>query len=295
MSKLDELILKANRVLDQVGDFFPAEPQTETDNTAIAFRWKGKKHKKYLVPVKDIAAISLDDLQCIDNQKDRIVNNTRQFLRGLPANNALLWGPRGTGKSSLIKAILHAFSNDGLKMIEVDRHDLIDLPEIIHAIKDNQYHYVIFCDDLSFEAEDSSYKSLKVVLDGSISKTPDNFLVYASSNRRHILPEYMQENTQSGFKGEELHLGESVEEKISLSERFGLWLSFHPFNQEEYLSIVDCSLKKFDMNDTSDPETRAQALRWALERGSRSGRAAWQFAKFWAGKQQLAAIDAHTR
>ena len=286
MSKLDDLIIKANDALDRILEHFPSS-KNELDDQATAYRWVVEVNRKYLKPIIDISEISLDDLLCIERQKQLLITNTRQFLQNLPANNVLLWGPRGTGKSSLIKAILNGFSKDGLKLIEVDKYHLVDIETITQTIRNKNNHYILFCDDLCFDSNDASYRSLKVALDGSISNTPNNVLIYATSNRRHIVPEYMQENTESGFQGDELHMSEAVEEKISLSERFGLWLSFHPFNQDQYLQIVDEYLDKFNMADTSDENTREKALQWALERGSRSGRCAWQFSKYWAGKHNL--------
>ena len=213
--------------------------------------------------------------------------NTRQFLAGVPANNVLLWGPRGTGKSSLIKAVLNEFQQDGLNMIEVERQDLEQLRDITEQLRHYDARFILFCDDLSFEANDPSYKAIKVVLDGSLSATPDNVLIYASSNRRHLLPESMQDNIDSHMVVDELHLHESIEEKISLSERFGVWLAFHPFNQEQYLSIVDFWVQRLGNDAFHKDAFRAEALKWALEHGSRSGRSAFQFARDWCGKQQL--------
>lgn len=287
VSKLDSLIEKAHTLVERLLDYYP-DKNADFDDSAIAYRWKSQGHNAYLQAISDISDVSLNDLLCIDNQKQLLISNTEQFLNKLPANNALLWGPRGTGKSSLIKALLNEYHQDGLRVIEVDKHDLIDLAQIVELLKVHEYYYILFCDDLSFDEHDNSYKSLKVALDGSLSKTPENILIYATSNRRHIVPEYMHENQQGTVIGEELHLSDSTEEKISLSERFGLWLSFHPFNQQQYLEIIDYCLQGFEMQKTTeDSTTRTHALRWATERGSRSGRVAMQFAKYWSGLHKL--------
>ena len=221
----------------------------------------------------------------MDRQKAEIQRNTRQFIAGLPANNVLLWGARGTGKSSLIKALLNEYADQGLRMIEVDKDDLVHWADIVERVYDRPERFLLYCDDLSFEADDASYKALKAILDGSISAAPENVLLYATSNRRHLLPEYMSENQDSRIVEGELHHGEAVEEKISLSERFGLWLSFHPFSQDDYLAIVAYWLGELGWTEGLDEESRKLALRWALTRGSRSGRVAWQFARDWVGRQ----------
>lgn len=254
---------------------------TQTDWNHIAFRWR---RGRGLQPVAHPHRIPLDNLLCMEPQKQEIVRNTRQFIAGRSANNVLLWGSRGTGKSSLIKAILHEFSDRGLRLVEVEKADLIDLPDIVDNLYGRPERFILFCDDLSFEADDASYKSLKAVLDGSIAAPPENVLIYATSNRRHLLPEYLRENLETRLVGGEIHHSEGVEEKISLSERFGLWLSFYPFNQDEYLRIVDRWLETLGAKTTADEATRAAALQWALKRGSRSGRVALQFARDWAGR-----------
>jgi predicted AAA+ superfamily ATPase len=231
--------------------------------------------------------IRLSDLQGIDGQIALVEQNTRQFMAGLPANNVLLTGARGTGKSSLVKALLNKFSSRGLRLIEVDKQDLVDLPEIVDLVADAPFRFVLFCDDLSFDADDPGYKALKVILDGSISATSDNLLIYATSNRRHLMPEFMQENLETKYLGEEIHPGETVEEKISLSERFGLWVSFYPFDQDEYLAIVDYWLAELGVPDKERTKARNEALQWALTRGSRSGRVAWHFARDYAGRHKV--------
>jgi uncharacterized protein len=237
--------------------------------------------------VRQLPQIVLDDLKNIERQKAAIVANTRQFVSRLPANNVLLTGARGTGKSSLIKACLNAHSKDGLRLIEVDKDDLHDLGDIVDLIAGRPERFIVFCDDLSFEEGESGYKALKVALDGSVAAQSDNVLIYATSNRRHLLPEYMSDNeTYKHTSDGEIHPGEVVEEKISLSERFGLWVSFYPFKQDDYLSIVGHWLKHFGCDDVEVENARGDALVWALERGSRSGRVAWQFARDWSGRKQ---------
>ena len=229
-------------------------------------------------------SIRFADLKDIDEQKRRLRENTAQFVAGRPANNVLLTGARGTGKSSLVKAALNEFAGKGLRLIEVDKRDLVDLPDIVDLVGDRKERYVIFCDDLSFEASDAGYKSLKVALDGSIAGSADNVLIYATSNRRHLMPEFMDENLQAVHRDGEIHPGETTEEKISLSERFGVWLSFYPFDQEQYLDIADHWVATLGGKVTD--ESRKAALLWALERGFRSGRVAWQFARDYVGRKK---------
>lgn len=291
MSDLKTLVNRAHGLLDRLEALIPAQSPAAQPEQGSAFRWRHNGWRGVLEAVDHTSAILPNDLLCIDEQKDRIERNTRQFLADLPANNVLLWGPRGTGKSSVIKAIYNRYREDGLKIIEVERSRLVDLPDIVSMLKGQTGHFIIFCDDLSFSGNDDSYKSLKVILDGSLAATPENVLVYATSNRRHLMPEKMQDNLDSGFQNEELHMSEAVEEKISLSERFGLWLAFHPFNQEQYLRIVDYWLSGSGIDGSDNPEVRRQALQWALEHGSRSGRCAWQFARHWAGQSQLGEND----
>lgn len=278
--KLEEILDRAERILPQQ----PAPPDWAA---STAYRWRRRAGTGTLQPVSHPHKIRLSDLQGISEQKQLIEQNTRQFVEGYPANNVLLTGAKGTGKSSLVKAVLNKFSNKNLRMIEVEKHDLHDLPDIVDMVAQAPYQFIIFCDDLSFDAEEAGYKALKVVLDGSIAATSDNVLIYATSNRRHLMPEYMQENLETKYLGEEIHPGESVEEKISLSERFGLWISFYPFDQDEYLAIADYWVGKLAGEQAIADEIRQEALQWALLRGSRSGRVAWQFARDWAGRQQL--------
>jgi len=285
MTDLQHFIERAEVLLTRIEAHFPAPAVAPDWDKESAFRWQKLHNQRgHFQSVPYPHRIRLQDLQGIDAQKQQIDRNTRQFLQKKPANNVLLWGTRGTGKSSLIKALLNEYADEGLRLIEVEKYDLIDLPDIVEAFYNRPQRFIVFCDDLSFEQNDASYKALKSILDGSISASPDNVLIYATSNRRHLLPEYMHENLQAQTIEGEIHHGEAVEEKISLSERFGLWLSFYPFKQEQYLAIVHYWLQQFDITDTGTEEIRLAALQWALKRGSRSGRAAWQFAKDWAGR-----------
>lgn len=290
MSDTEKLIKRLDALLDRIEPFVPAPPKATSDFNGGAYHWKSHSHNGYFQKIDRPTNFSLADLQCIDRQKELIDRNTQQFLANLPANNVLLWGPKGTGKSSLIKALLNEYQDDGLNLIEVEREDLKDLRTIIEQLSDKQGHFILYCDDLSFEADDASYKALKVVLDGSLANTSDNVLIYATSNRRHLLPEYMSDNVASKNINNDLHLNESIEEKISLSERFGLWLSFHPFNQDQYIEIVNYWLKKLGNNTDDNNVVIKASLKWALERGSRSGRSAWQFAKDFTGQQKLKEI-----
>jgi hypothetical protein len=275
------------QLIDRLENLIPPLPEPTQWGDSIAFRWRHDRHQAYLQAVTHVSKVQLADLQCIERQKQQLDQNTRQFVNGFPANNALLWGPRGTGKSSLIKAILNEYSDQGLRLIEVEKKYLEELPDIAEQLYDRPEKFIIFCDDLSFEADDASYKSLKVVLDGSINSTPENILIYASSNRRHLIPEYDEDNVGAKLIDTEIHFGEAVEEKISLSERFGLWLAFHPFNQNQYLTIVDHWLQQLDVKIVDPEACKKEALKWALLHGSRSGRSAWQFARDFAGKTQL--------
>ncbi len=290
MEKWERVLERADALLDRLEGILPA-PRPDDDSilaSTVAFRWRpagngpGRFH-----PVMHPHRLRLKDLHNIERQKRLLDRNTRQFIGGHPANNALLWGSRGTGKSSLIKALLTEYADRGLRVIEVDKHELTHLPEIVERLAHRPEHYILFCDDLSFEAEDSSYKALKAVLDGSISAPPDNVLIYATSNRRHLLPEYMKENESARIVDGEIHHGEAVEEKISLSERFGLWVSFHPFSQDAYLETVFAWLESLGADCSQAELIREEALRYALERGSRSGRVAYQFARDRSGRQRL--------
>ncbi len=290
MTDMDTFFQRATELLDRLEQRLLA-PQAELRlNDAVANRWRNENGQARLQPARNLSGIRLDDLQCLDRQIEAIRRNTEQFVNGLPANNVLLWGPRGTGKSSLIKATLNEYADRGLRLIEVEKHHLVDLPDIAELLHGEEGYFIIYCDDLSFESNDPSYKALKVILDGSVSDTPDNILIYATSNRRHLMPEYMSENQQSKMVEGELHMGEAIEEKISLSERFGVWLSFHPFNQEQYLSIVDHWINKLTGGEAETEVMHKAALKWALEHGSRSGRVAWQFARDWTGRKGLSKL-----
>ncbi len=283
LADVAELVRRALRLL-------PASDGPDWASTPAAV-WRPETLGGRLMAHPDIDRIRMDDLKCIDDQKAALARNTRQFLAGAPANNALLWGARGTGKSSLIHALLDAFYPEGLRLIEVDKLSLAKLPDIALTIRDLPYRFIVFCDDLSFEADDPSYKALKSALEGSIFRSSENLLIYATSNRRHLVPEYMSENEQARFQGGELHQSEAVEEKISLSDRFGLWLSFYPFKQDDYLSVAEYWVgelsRKFETEAAWSDEARAEALRWALARGVRSGRTAQHFARHWVGSRAI--------
>jgi hypothetical protein len=283
---LASFLRRAEGVLAQLAAWLPPAPPA-IDWSSHAFRWRRRGTARgYLEPVRHVASIELEDLCHIDRQKAVIDRNTMQFLTGKPANNVLMTGARGTGKSSLVKAMLATHGKDGLRLIEVDKSDLGDLQEIVEIVAERPERFIVFCDDLSFEEGEAGYKALKSVLDGSIAASTNNVLIYATSNRRHLMPEYMHENLEAKHQTDgEIHPGETVEEKISLSERFGLWLSFYPFNQDDYLDIVAHWLRELGCSDDSIAQSRTEALQWTLERGSRSGRVAWQFAKDWAARQ----------
>ena len=283
MARVESLVARIEAVL-------PQPLQAPDWNASVAFRYRKRSSGHgVLEPVRHIGATQLADLQEINDQKEKICRNTEQFVNGMPANNVLLTGSRGTGKSSLIRACLHAYSPRGLRLIEVDKSDLTDLPDIVDVVSERPEKFIVFCDDLSFEEGEPGYKALKSILDGSVAAASPNVLIYATSNRRHLLPEYMKENLTYTHTDEgEVHPGEVVEEKISLSERFGLWVSFYPFSQDEYLTITAQWLSSLGVNAAAIVAARPQALVWALERGSRSGRVAYQFARDYVGKNTVA-------
>jgi uncharacterized protein len=276
--ELDQILRRLDELLP------PPAPATDW-GASVAFRWRssGRRDRAgWLQPVRHVHRIRLADLRGIDKQIGRVEQNTRQFLDGKPANNVLLTGARGTGKSSIVKGLLNKYSRQGLRLIEVEKNDLVDLPQLVDQVAARKERFLLFCDDLSFHGAEDGYIALKVALDGSISTTSENLLIYATSNRRHLMPEYMAENLETKYVGDEIHPGETVEEKISLSERFGLWVTFYPFDQDEYLAIVGQWLKAFDSGFSE--KTKEEALQWSLQRGSRSGRVAYQFARDWAGR-----------
>lgn len=284
---LEQLIARAEQLITRIEAVLP-QPLAAPDWTqAIAWRYRKRASGHgVLEPVRHVGAIALDDLKEIDAQKDKIERNTRQFVQGRSANNVLLTGARGTGKSSLIKACLNAFAPQGLRLIEVDKAELTDLPNIVDVVAGRPEKFIIYCDDLSFDEGEAGYKALKSILDGSVAASTPNVLVYATSNRRHLLPEYMKDNLSYTHTDDgEVHPGEVVEEKISLSERFGLWVSFYPFSQDEYLAIVAQWLTALGAGSAQIDAARPEALVWALERGSRSGRVAFQFARDFMGRQ----------
>jgi predicted AAA+ superfamily ATPase len=283
---LERLVQRAEALMARIESVLP-QPMSAPDwSASVAFRYRKRSSGHGgLEPVRHVAQLGLADLQEIDGQKEKIQRNTEQFVKGLPANNVLLTGARGTGKSSLIKACLNEYAPQGLRLIEVDKDDLTDLPDIIDVVSTRPEKFMIFCDDLSFEDGEPGYKALKSILDGSIAAATPNVLIYATSNRRHLLPEYMKENlTYTHTDDGEVHPGEGVEEKISLSERFGLWVSFYPFSQDEYLTIAAQWMSSLGVTREAIEAAKPEALIWALERGSRSGRVAFQFARDYAGK-----------
>jgi predicted AAA+ superfamily ATPase len=284
MADLDRLLDRTEQLLARLETLLPAPAKPVDWDAGIAFRWRKSNGRGFLQAVAHPHRIRLSDLRGIDRQKAMIEANTRQFVEGRSANNVLLTGARGTGKSSLIKAVLNRFAKQGLRLIEVDKQDLIDLPDITDQLAGRPERFILFCDDLSFEASETAYKALKAALDGSIAAPLENLLIYATSNRRHLMPEFMQENLEYKHVGEEIHPGETSEEKVSLSERFGVWLSFYPFDQDAYLDIVSHWLLEFGVPERDLQEALRAALQWSLTRGSRSGRVAWQFAKDWAGR-----------
>jgi hypothetical protein len=273
--------------MDRIEAALPQSLSAPDWTQAIAWRYRKRSTGHgVLEPVRHVSDMGLADLQEIDGQKEKMQRNTEQFVRGLPANNVLLTGARGTGKSSLIKACLNAYSAQGLRLIEVDKSDLIDLPDIVDVVAGRPEKFMIFCDDLSFEDGEPGYKALKSILDGSVAASTPNVLIYATSNRRHLLPEYMKDNLSYTHTDDgEVHPGEVIEEKISLSERFGLWVSFYPFSQDEYLTIVAQWMASLGASLSVIDSARPEALVWALERGSRSGRVAYQFARDFMGQQ----------
>jgi uncharacterized protein len=287
MSDPQDLIDRASTVLSRIEALLPPAPRP-TDWGCEAFRWRGGPpgcpQCGHLQGVPEPHRMALDDLLCLSTQRALVEANTRQFLAGRSANNVLLWGARGTGKSSLVKALFTEMRGQGLRLIEVAKDNLLDLPDILDLVRHRPERFILYCDDLSFGADDSGYTGLKAALDGSIGSAPDNLLIYATSNRRHLLPEPQADNRASKWVDGEIHFGEGVEERISLSDRFGLWIAFHPFKQDQYLEVVRHWLQRLGAKLVEGAEVERAALQWALLRGSRSGRTAWQFARDWAGR-----------
>jgi predicted AAA+ superfamily ATPase len=284
---LEQFLARAEQLISRIESVLPQPLSAPDWSASVAYRYRKRASGHgTLEPVRHVADIRLLDLKEIDGQKEKIQRNTEQFVQGLPANNVLLTGARGTGKSSLIKACLNEYAPRGLRLIEVDKADLTDLPDIIDVVAERPEKFIVYCDDLSFEDGEPGYKALKSILDGSVTAATPNVLIYATSNRRHLLPEYMKDNlTYTHTEDGEVHPGEVIEEKISLSERFGLWVSFYPFSQDEYLAIVAQWLSALGVSAATIEAARPEALVWALERGSRSGRVAYQFARDFAGRQ----------
>ncbi len=285
--QFERLLRQIESLAARIESVLPKPLSAPDWNASVAYRYRKRSSgHSSLEPVKHLGVMRLTDLREIDDQKEKIRRNTEQFVSGKPANNVLLTGARGTGKSSLIKACLNEYAARGLRLIEVDKADLTDLPDIVDVVSGLPEKFIVFSDDLSFEEGEPGYKALKSILDGSIAAATPNVLIYATSNRRHLLPEYMTENlTYTHTEDGEVHPGEVVEEKISLSERFGLWVSFYPFSQDEYLSIVAQWLSSFGADAPDIEAARPASLVWALERGSRSGRVAYQFARDYAGRR----------
>ena len=288
----EKLLVRAELLMQRVEAVLPGDISPPDWSASFAFRYRRRDSGACsLLPVHHMSLMALDDLKEVDLQKAKILRNTEQFVNGRPANNVLLTGARGTGKSSLVKACLKAFHLQGLRLIEVEKTDMVDLPDILDMLADRPEKFIVYCDDLSFDEGERGYKALKSALDGSISATTSNVLIYATSNRRHLLPEFHSENASYKHTDDgEVHPGEVIEEKISLSERFGLWISFYPFSQAEYLAIVAQWLVAFGNYSIDDPKVRSEALIWSMERGSRSGRVAWQFARDFAGRNGLSQV-----
>ncbi|GAB2792414.1 ATP-binding protein [Halomonas shantousis] len=282
-----ELSQRLRRLLDRVEGWLPPEPPAVDWERDVAALWQRHALGGHLVPVTPRDSVRLEDLIGVERQKAALLGNTRAFLSGLPANHALLWGARGSGKSSMVRALLNTLAPEGLRLIQVDRHDLIGLPGLVQRLRNDAHRFVVYCDDLSFEGNDDAYKALKSVLDGTLTGPPENVLLYATSNRRHLLPESMADNQATQLVDGELHHGDAVEEKVSLSDRFGLWLAFHPFDQQAFLAACQHWVAYLDGAQSWDEQARAEALRYAALRGVRNGRAAWQFACQWTGLKGL--------
>ncbi|WP_277809751.1 ATP-binding protein [Chromohalobacter canadensis] len=281
-----DLAQRLHKVLDRVEAWLPPEPETVDWSRDVAAIWQRNALGGQLIPVAARDSVGMDDLVGIERQKTALLSNTRAFLHGRPANHALLWGARGSGKSSMVRALLNTLAPEGLRLIQVDRHDLVGLPGLVQRLRGSTHRFIVYCDDLSFEGHDDAYKALKSVLDGTLTGPPENVLLYATSNRRHLLPESLADNQDTRLVDGELHHGDAVEERISLSDRFGLWLAFHPFNQDTYLDACRHWVHYLGGDDAWSDAAREDAVRFATLRGVRSGRAAWQFACQWVGARQ---------
>ncbi|MBZ9559553.1 MULTISPECIES: ATP-binding protein [unclassified Modicisalibacter] len=281
----EQLAQRLHRLLDRVEAWLPPEPPAVDWSRDVAALWQRHALGGQLIPVSARDSVRLDELVGVARQREALLANTRAFLAGRPANHALLWGARGSGKSSMVRALLNTLGPEGLRLIQVDRHDLAGLPALVQQLRDLEHRFIVYCDDLSFEGHDDAYKALKSVLDGTLTGPPENVLLYATSNRRHLLPESLADNEATQLVGDELHHGDAVEEKISLSDRFGLWLAFHPFNQDSYLEACHHWVAHLGGDGAWHDEARAEAIRYATLRGVRSGRAAWQFACHWVGSR----------
>ena len=294
-SNLDAFLQRAEAVLARLEPLLPAQREPIEWQQCLAARWQREGRSGYLMPLQVSLEMRLSDLIGVDNQRDQLGRNTKQFLDGLPANHALLWGSRGTGKSSIIRALLAEYGSAGLRLIEIERDHLADLPRVVEQLQGLPQRFVLFCDDLSFEAGESDYRVLKSVLDGSLEQAPENVLLYATSNRRHLVPEKESDNENWKNVDGELHPNEAVEDKIALSDRFGLWLSFYPFTQDHFLSVVehwiDVLAAKAGLQWQRDEALDILAVRWATGRGTRNGRCAYQFARYWVGLKLLEQVN----
>jgi len=291
--ELKAFLQRAEGLLVRIEPLLPAQPPVIDWDRTFAARWQRDARSGFLAPLEVSLDLSLADLIGIDRQRDLLSANTRQFVDGLPANHVLLWGARGTGKSSLIRALLAEYAADGLRLIEIERDHLADLPRVVELLAGLRQAFVLFCDDLSFEAGEGDYRVLKSVLDGSLERAPENVLLYATSNRRHLVPERQSDNENWQMVDGELHPNEAVEDKIALSDRFGLWLSFYPFTQQHYLSVVrhwiDSLARRASLDWEWSEALEKDAIRWATGRGNRNGRCAYQYARQWVGKRLLEA------
>lgn len=285
-TELNKLATHLAQLVDKLDAVLPSVPIGSTESPTGAYRWRRPLYRGYLEPIKLVNGTRLDDLLCIDEQKKRVVQNTEQFVSGNSANNVLLTGARGTGKSSLVKALLNEYRDRGLRVVEVEKHLLVDLPDIVTALQQFNGRFILYCDDLTFDENDQGYNALKGILDGSFTNRGEQVLVYATSNRRHLVPESMHDNELNAERGGEIHAHEAVDDKIALAERFGVWISLHPFNQDQFLEIVYHAVGQLGSKVADQRVFEIEALRWALARGSRSGRVAWQFARDWVGRQR---------